>query len=278
MIAHVALVSLSRSVGTADLVRVAAAIQKQVLRDFGPIWNVQASVDAFGSLLSVPLGYWPVIVLDQIDDPSALGYHQDLLGQPYALVKVTSSWELTASHEVLEMLADPFGNRLVAGPSPRAAQGRVNFLVEVCDPSESGAFSYTSNGVPVSDFYTPHYFDPVVNAAVRYSYTGAVKAPRTVLRGGYLSWVVPQTGHMWQLQWLGATQQIVDRGPANLAAGSLRAHSDRITPRKEVSEGIPKSNRRLAAARSVAKKTETSTSARAKHLLAELEQLGVRTG
>lgn len=40
------------------------------------------------------------------------------------------------------------------------------------------------NGVTVSDFYTPHYFDPVVNPAVRYSFTAAIKKPRDVLKGG----------------------------------------------------------------------------------------------
>jgi hypothetical protein len=224
----------------------------------------------------MPLGYWPVLVLDEIDDPNALGYHQDVWGQPYALVKVTNGWELTMSHETLEMLADPYGNRLVAGISPRAAQGRVNFLVEVCDPSENVAFSYTVNGLTVSDFYTPHFFDPVTNSAARYSFTGAIRAPRTVLQGGYLSWVVPQTGHLWQQTWFGASKQIADRGKVNLMAGNLRAHTDRITPRREVSEGIPKANRKLVAHQRAARKMESSSSARAKMLTAELDRLGVR--
>ena len=37
-------------------------------------------------------------------------------------------WSLTASHECLEMLADPFGNRLIAGDSPKPDQGRVQIL------------------------------------------------------------------------------------------------------------------------------------------------------
>jgi hypothetical protein len=54
-----------------------------------------------------------------------------------------------------------------------ADQGRVEFLVEVSDPSEAAQFGYTVNGIPVSDFYTPHYFDPVQANGVRYSQTGA---------------------------------------------------------------------------------------------------------
>src|SRR5438132_1588969 len=111
---HVALVPENDQVGIAisDLTRVAAALQKQVTRDFGPIWEVEATVDAFAHLEDVPLGYWNIVISSNVPD-SALGYHVDPSGQPLALVKPTGNWSLTASHECLEMLADPFGNRLV---------------------------------------------------------------------------------------------------------------------------------------------------------------------
>jgi hypothetical protein len=64
-------------------------------------------------------------------------------------------WSVTASHECQEMLADPFGNRLVSGPSLAPDQGNVEYLVEVCDPVEDLGFAYLINGVLVSDFYTP---------------------------------------------------------------------------------------------------------------------------
>ena len=70
------------------------------------------------------------------------------------------------------MLVDPYGRRLIAGQSPLAGQGRVEFLVEVADPVSDAAFSYTVNGVRVSDFYTPRYFDPQRAAGVQYSYGG----------------------------------------------------------------------------------------------------------
>jgi hypothetical protein len=53
------------------------------------------------------------------------------------------------------MLADPFGDRLIAGQSPKEDQGRVEFLVEVCDPPEDQAASYRVNNVLVSDFTPP---------------------------------------------------------------------------------------------------------------------------
>jgi len=104
----------------------------------------------------------------------------------------------TCSHEMIEMLVDPFGSRFVPGDSPIPDQGRVNFLVEACDPSEGAEFAYTINNLLVSDFYTPHYFDPVQSTGVRYSFTGAITEPRQVLQGGYLSWQDPISKHFFQ--------------------------------------------------------------------------------
>ena len=58
---------------------------------------------------------------------------------------------------------------------------------------------YTVNGVPVSDFYTPHYFDPVRIDSVRYSFTGAIEAPLEILERGYLSWIDPRDSSLYQL-------------------------------------------------------------------------------
>ena len=48
---------------------------------------------------------------------------------------------------------------MVSGLSPNGKE-RVHYLVEVCDPCEDGKCAYYINGVLVSDFYTPDYFDP----------------------------------------------------------------------------------------------------------------------
>jgi hypothetical protein len=57
MLAHIALVSLTKEVSLAQLAPVSAAIQKQISRDFGPVWNGEATVDAFDKLEDVPIGY-----------------------------------------------------------------------------------------------------------------------------------------------------------------------------------------------------------------------------
>lgn len=183
---QMALVSESEDVLMGDVMKVAAALQKQASRDVAPIWDSSATVDAFETLEDVPIGYWPMIVKDDIGY-NAAGIHLDKDNQPFALISASSvpdRWSLTASHEMCEMLIDPFGNRLVAGDSPKRGQSRVSFLVEICDPSEDAKFGYSSNGILVSDFYTPKYFDPLASPGVRYSFTGAITKPRQVLRGG----------------------------------------------------------------------------------------------
>ena len=157
---NLALVSEVDGHDPSDVSRVAAALQRQAMRDFNPIWQVSATVDAFPRLEDVPIGYWPMIVETDIDVPGAAGVHEDKDGQPFALIAMSDSWSLTASHEMLEMLADPFGKRIIPGKSPKRGQGRVEFLVEVCDPCEADQFAYTVNDILVSDFYTPRFFDP----------------------------------------------------------------------------------------------------------------------
>ena len=156
---HVALVSETDQIDLAELCGVAAALQKQVIRDLTPAWGVQATVSPFPTLHDVPVGYWPVIVGPAAEVPGA-GVHLGRHGQPYALARYSPTWSLTASHLTLELLIDPSGNRLVAGQSPKSGQGRVEFLLEGCDPCGDPSFAYTVNGVLVSDFVLPGYEDP----------------------------------------------------------------------------------------------------------------------
>jgi len=195
---YVALVSETDEVSFAQLAEIASALQKQATRDFAPIWQISATVSVFESLRQAPSDYWPIIIRDDINEPGAAGYHTDSNGQPYALVQASANLSLTCSHEFMEMLGDPFGNRLVAAHSLKDGQGRVNYLVEVCDPSEGEQFAYSINGIRVSDFYTPNFFDPVFAPSVRYSFTGCIERPRQILEDGYISWMIPATREWWQ--------------------------------------------------------------------------------
>jgi len=256
--AHVALVSESPSVSFADLTQVAAAMQKQVTRDFGPLWQVNATVDAFDRLESVPIDYWPVILMDDIQEPGAAGYHTDDQGQPFALVQVDDSWPLTVSHETLEMLADPFGNRTIAGapppgsPAPVNTLKRVSYLVEVCDPCEAGQFGYTVNGILLSDFITHHYYDPKKKSSADYSFEGNITAPHQVIEGGYVSFGNPVDNHWYQIIVENGVEQLRDLGVISSSSGkSLREmvdHMVREAKRKEHYRTKPAAAAKAAAA------------------------------
>jgi hypothetical protein len=81
----------------------------------------------------------------------------------------------------------------------------------------------------MSDFYTPHYFDPNKAGGVRYSYTGSITEPRQVLPGGYLSWTDPATGEWWQCRYFTSEQEIVSLGSPKRDGRSLRSMIDELT-------------------------------------------------
>ena len=176
MLLHIALVSITNEVTLAQLAPISAAIQKQISRDFGPMWNVEATVDAFGKLEDVPVGYWHVLLQDEISSGAAGLHKRDDNKQPFALVALTTNWPVFMSHEVLEMLVDPQGTLTRAGNSLKAGQGRVEYLIEVCDPCQASEFAYSVNSVMVSDFYTPQYFDPVKSSGVHFRGTCEARA------------------------------------------------------------------------------------------------------
>jgi hypothetical protein len=227
MLNQVALISETSQVSQSQLALASAAIQKQITRDVAPIWDLNATVDSFARLEDVPIGYWQIIIRDQIPDP-AQGVHKNRdNGQPFALVQFSDDWALTTSHECIEMLVDPSGNRTVTSNSVMEGQGRVQYLVEACDPSEAATFGYTVNGILLSDFYTPRFFDPVRAPGVQYSYTGAITEPRQVLEGGYLSWFDPESRHIFQLFVRNGENSFNDIGVFPNGFDNLREFSDR---------------------------------------------------
>ena len=273
---QIALVSESELIPAGDVSKVAAAIQKQAARDLSPIWEINATVDVFARLEDVPVGYWSVIVRDDIDDPSAAGIHEDENGQPFALVTASSDinvWSITASHEALEMLVDPSGNRLVAANSKPQGR-RVNYLVEVCDPSEAAKNAYSCNGIFVSDFYHAELFRsgegrrrPVF--LHRRDHRTPAGAPRRLpfVAGSRIECLV--AGNLVRRRRSKTGQAWTYRSKAN---GNVRAVIDRET--------MPKTIRTLSAGRKQAKaaglspgQNQAATNAHAQNLRARIDQI-----
>src|SRR3974390_1664754 len=220
---EVGLVDKTGKLDTALVQATAAALNVQVIRDLTQYWNVQATVRYLPDPNSIPVGIWPVFLVAKLP-PGEGGVHLDKKNQPYSLVIGTpgnSDWTIDASHETLEMLADPAGNRLqasraieIAGNGTQTTAGEDQYLVGVCDPCEGNQYAYTINGVAVSDFITPRFYDPVVTSATRYSFGGNVKKPRQVLPGGYISFTDPTSNDMEQILFLGSKPELRNLGPA----------------------------------------------------------------
>jgi hypothetical protein len=211
---NIALISEVPDLNQAELREAAAAFQKQVNRDFEPHWGVGAEILVCESADSAPIGSWPLIIRKDVDVPGAAGYHSVGDGVPFSLVTYGPGWTLTASHQVLELLASPFANRLIAGRSMKPGEEgkQVQYLVQVCDPCQNEDFAYRIDDILVSDFYTPQFFDAEKTEGVRYDQTGAIRQPLEVLEGGYISWWDEDTGHWWQRTRFGGPGEIRDLG------------------------------------------------------------------
>jgi hypothetical protein len=214
----------------------AAALNIQVMRDLPQYWNIQATVRYLPDATKIPSSIWPVFLVAQLP-PGEGGVHLDKHNQPYSLVIGTpgsADWTIDASHETIEMLVDPAGNRLqtsraieISGKTVVDATGQFEYLVEACDPCEANQYAYSIQGIAVSDFITPHFYDPVVAAGTRYSFGGNITRPREVLPGGYISYLNPQIDELQQILFLGPTPQYNNLGQASGA--SLRAYVDNKT-------------------------------------------------
>ena len=184
---HVAITLESpRIVDAGELARVAAAIQRQVTRDLAPAWGIHATVDVFPRPRERPADDSPVVLTRRhLGDDE--GFHLTHDGQPFSVVEAIAGWSLTASHEILEMIADPSGARIIEGPRPgfgaAGPQTRVDYLVEICDPCQSArdGTSWTASWSRIS---ASGVFR---GGAGPFSFTGAVTSSHGLSHGGALT-------------------------------------------------------------------------------------------
>jgi hypothetical protein len=208
------------------------ALQIQVHEHFAPVWGIDAEL-TFYPKGPLPAGYWQLIILDNSDQAGALGYH-DLtseglpLGKVFAGTdkKVGSSWTVTASHELLEMLGDPDINLTVFVQDKTGAG--VLYAYENCDACEDDQYGYEINRIKVSDFVLPSWFQSFHLPGVQYDYGKHVSKPFELLAGGYIGFYDVKAGSGWQ-QMYPAGQQLKYDMRAHI--GSRRER--RKTPRSQ---------------------------------------------
>jgi hypothetical protein len=225
----VALVDATGRISPAELAEVAGALTEQVLKDVAPIWHTPAAVHA---VPRAGIHQWAIIIKPKLDEPGALGYHTDEHNQPIAYVEYGPDWTVTCSHELLEMLIDPFGNRMHGGRLPKGLEAEytkfglhtpsshVSYLLELCDPCE--AVTYDIGGVKVSDFLRPSWYDAQTTKAT--TFIGG-NGPRAVQNGGYVSFTAG--GRWWQAFANGTSLEVRSLGVfRKVAYATLREFTD----------------------------------------------------
>lgn len=180
-----------------DIAKVAAALQKQVNQHFSlppPYgYGIKCSVRAATAKKPPLPSEWVMGLFKTPDQPGALGYHDETAsGLPlmkiFPLLDPTNPWSITASHELLETLADPNICRCAQAPD-----GKI-WAYEVCDGVE--ADSYKIDDVPVSNFALPPYFEPPSNlTGVKLDYMGLCTQPYETRKGGYNQYWDGKTWH-----------------------------------------------------------------------------------
>lgn len=177
----------SSVVAAAEFSAAIAAVQWQVSNHFKPWWNEGAILRESDRVDS-----WHLAVVDDADQAGALGYHdRDANDVPDGLVFAKTSqdygvtWTSVLSHEVLELIADPWVS------SCWQIGAKTFAALEVCDPVE--VVGYLIDGVEVSNFVLPKFFIPG-STAKKYDYLGRLKAPLEIEDGGYISYWTPDIG------------------------------------------------------------------------------------
>src|SRR6266852_9179801 len=160
-----------------------AAMQVFVDTHVTPVWGTPAKLVKSTGFVK---GAWAMVFLDNADQPGALAYH-DLTpdGLPLSKVFVRTTVDagqlvsVSASHELVEMLVDPAINMMTPGPDPRTI-----YAYESADPVE--ALSFRVNGIPMSDFVYPSYFEDFHKAgSVQFDRLKKIRRPFQILAGGY---------------------------------------------------------------------------------------------
>lgn len=205
----ISVVNLSKNIPDARAVEVLRAMNRQLREDFAPHWHVQAQArlemdgkEALTRGVPMRLRGDAIVYLDDNPRSGGLeGYHtQNAQGVPFGVVyaqiaeDLDGTWTVALSHELLELAADPSLNRFAAGPHPVDRHRHVLHWLEVCDPVQDDC--YKIDGVKVSSFVLPAYFDPSRRDLGRHDFLGGgggkhVIAPFGIAPGGYVTFFDP---------------------------------------------------------------------------------------
>jgi hypothetical protein len=254
---QISVINESTVVSDNDVAPVVSALQKQVTNDFRPVWGTDAELTIVAKGTQPPSGSWWLVILDDTDQANALGYH-DLtseglpIGKVFAAsdLKAGTSWTVTASHELLEMLADPNINLTVFVENTNTTG--ILYAYEVCDACEDDSLGYEIDDVVLSDFVYPAWFEAFhAEGSTQFDRMNKMQNPFQLLGGGYIGIFNVTSGSGWQ-------QQTAEKRPANLLhRGTVGTRRERRTiphdqwlnslPQRKIVSNAQKYRQQLAA-------------------------------
>jgi hypothetical protein len=226
---QISVINESTVLADTDVTPVVAALQKQVTNDFGPVWGTAAQLTIVPKGTPPPAGSWWLVLLDDSDQANALGYH-DLTTESLPIGKVFvasdlkagTSWTVTASHELLEMLGDPNINLTVFVQNANTA-GTL-YAYEVCDACEDDSLGYQIDNILLSDFVYPAWFESFrPEGSAQFDRINKIHNPLQLLPGGYIGTFNVNSGSGW-------TQTTAEKRPTSaLHRGAVGTRRERRT-------------------------------------------------
>lgn len=178
---------------TDDVDRIATAITTQLRRDWAPVFERRvAHVRAYTTEARAAKADHLGVLLDDADQADALGYHDEtpdgrqffrvfvrpILAAGGGVLAGLYSVSATVSHEVLELLGDPPCNYWAEDGAG------TEYAYELGDPVEGD--SYDVDGVAVSNFVYPAWFDPQAPTTAQVDHLHRVARPFQMSAGGYV--------------------------------------------------------------------------------------------
>ncbi len=179
---RVSIINESKLAAPAEVQAAAAALQRQVSEHFAPAWGVDATLSLVAAGAKPLPGSWWLVILDDSDQAGALGYH-DLTDEAMPLGKVFVKtaqdagvkWTITASHELLELLADPAINLTVC-----ATENTISYSTPMksATPARPTSSATRSTAWPSPISCSRRGSRPSIEAARSRSTTAAISARR----------------------------------------------------------------------------------------------------
>jgi hypothetical protein len=176
-----------------------AAVQLQANNDISKYWSYTVQMNVLSKGATPTKGHWMCGFFDNSDQAGVLGWHSVGPNNEPLIKCFTAESErfgespsVTLSHEIAESIGDPDANTTIKGFDENGKP--CLYFMENCDPVE--AREYNVNGVPVSDFVTPAWWNASSTSATKMDFLGAISKPYQILKGGYME-VSYDNGNSW---------------------------------------------------------------------------------